>query len=107
MTPDKTIRTSEGLMCMTFLSNGETFSAIEKAETYVRSLGFAIGSMCGDLPIGIKKGDFEISKWRNLSKEDIDTLDGKIVSNDFRNGDVEVWFIKNAPSVIFELADNN
>ena len=48
--------------------------------------------MCQDAPIGFKQGDWDISKWWNLSAEDKSKLDGAVLSKDFRNGPVKVVF---------------
>lgn len=76
-----------------FKSTG-TFTAINEAIKWLEENDFSVGRMCADEPIGFKRGkdEWNIMKWRNLSKEDKLQLDGRIISNDFRNGDVTVIF---------------
>lgn len=61
-----------------FTGNGEDFSAFNEASEFLTKHGFSSGSMQREAPIGLMKGDVMISKWRNLSKSDIETLDGVI-----------------------------
>jgi hypothetical protein len=69
----------------------DTFGAYHYAEEFCRRCGFSVGRMCYPGPTGIKRGDWDIQKWRNLSFEDRKLLDGAIVG-DFRNGPVTVYF---------------
>jgi len=81
---------------MTFKSNGRSFSSFYEAEQMAKDLMFTCGSMCGDEPIGLAK-DSEcsyIAKWRNIPSEHRTLVDGLILSNDFRNGDVELIIFK-------------
>lgn len=75
----------------TFKSTG-TFTAINDATKWLQENGFSVGRMCSPDPIGFKKGDWNIMKWRNLSNDDRGMLDGRITSSDFREGDVIVTF---------------
>jgi hypothetical protein len=96
----------------TFKAEGD-FSAFYNAESFLKDEGYCNGSMQRDSPIGfIKEGKFGvddsgstiintkyneerymiITKWDRLSKENIDGLDGVILSDNFRNGDVHVVF---------------
>lgn len=80
------------------------FVAISNAEQDLKSKGYAIGSMCMDMPIGFAKSDKVnyIAKWRNIPKEDYSKLDGIIIPfkpNDgkrqgFRDSWVKVLFFK-------------
>jgi len=77
----------------TFPANG-TFSAYHAAENRLKELGYTIGSMCRDEPIGFadaKKYNY-VAKWYNLSREDKELLDGVMVSSDFREGSVDILF---------------
>lgn len=67
----------------------DEWGAIALAEEWCRENGISVGRMCGNSPIGIKRGAYTIQKWRNLSSEDIARLDGTI-EGDFRNGPVTV-----------------
>jgi hypothetical protein len=78
-----------------------TFSSVYEAEKQLGELGYEIGSMCGGEPIGFADGEKYdyISKWRNMSNEDQNKLDGVMISNDWREGSVDIiWF--NEPKVL-------
>lgn len=74
---------------ITFNQTGD-FAAVNAACNWLRDRGYSIGSMCMDMPIGILKGDWSITKWRNLTIKERKQLDGQLVSNDFRNGPVVI-----------------
>lgn len=67
-----------------------TFQSYYAACHFVKDMGYSYGSMCRDMPIGLLKGDYDISKWRNLTVEKIKQLDGVMTSSDFREGEVIV-----------------
>lgn len=69
----------------------ETFKAYHMAEEFCRENGFSVGRMCNPMPTGIKRGDWDIQKWKNLSPSDKQLMDGVIVGN-FRNGPVELFY---------------
>jgi len=73
-----------------FPSRATSFSALNDASNYVKTLNFTQGSLCESEPVGLaKKDEYDsIAKWRNISKEDRDKLNGVLLSNDFRNGAV-------------------
>lgn len=72
-----------------------TFLAVGDAESYLRENGYCIGSMQRNAPIGFAGGDCEyVSKWRNMTRDEHKSLDGVILSDDFREGDVSVVFFK-------------
>ena len=81
-------------MKKTFKVDG-TFRSYYAATAWLSENGYSYGSMCMDMPIGIVKGDAIIAKWRNLTKSDIKTLDGRITSNDFREGEVTIEIYNN------------
>ena len=81
-------------MKKTFKVDG-TFRSYYAATAWLNENGYSYGSMCMDMPIGIVKGDAIIAKWRNLTKSDIATLDGRITSNDFREGEVTIEIYNN------------
>jgi hypothetical protein len=58
-----------------FIGSG-TFEALNKAKDWCSENGYSYGSLQADAPIGFLKGDFQIAKWRNLSKKERDGLDG-------------------------------
>lgn len=67
----------------------ESWEATDKAEDWLREEGYSVGTMQAGSPRGIKKGKCHISKWRNLSKIDIQGLDGDMTGNE-KNGPVTV-----------------
>jgi hypothetical protein len=66
------------------------FEAINKARLWLKKKGYSYGTMQGDSPIGIKKGDHSIPKWIYISSDESVLLDGTITSRDFRNGPVKI-----------------
>jgi hypothetical protein len=82
-----------------FEPNG-TFKAFRNAEARLKELGYTVGSMCRDEPIGFAHEstcDY-IAKWRNLDQEDISKLDGVMLSEDFRDGGVRIVFFNPVPN---------
>lgn len=69
---------------------GEDFSAINEATEFLRKHGYSVGSMQRGAPIGVAKGDCDISKWRNLGS-DVTQLDGVLVADSFREGGVKLY----------------
>lgn len=67
-----------------------TFESLHAAQSWLEKQGFSYGSLCRDMPVGIMKGDWAISKWKNLSSEQRKMLHGKMTSDDFREGPVTV-----------------
>ena len=70
-----------------FPANG-TFSAHSAAEKKAKDMGYAVGSMCRDEPIGLAKDFGYIAKWKNLDKSDRAKVEAGLLSTDFREGDV-------------------
>lgn len=56
-------------------SDGD-FVFLSRVEDELRARGFSIGALQRDDPRGIMRGDYDVQKWRNLSKQDRDELDG-------------------------------
>lgn len=78
-----------------------TFRSFYEAETQLRKMGYIIGSMCGGEPIGFACGEkYEyIAKWRNIDPSDRNKVDGVMISDDWREGSVDIiWF--NEPKVL-------
>ena len=71
-----------------------TFAAIHEAEAFLGELGYTIGSMCLQAPIGFADADEYgyIAKWYNIDPADRAKLDGVIISNDFREGGCRILF---------------
>ena len=78
---------------LTFEETGD-FEALRAAEKWCKENGYSYGSLQRDANVGIMHGDCYISKWRSLSPQEQDQLDGYIHSRDFRNGSVFI-FLKN------------
>jgi hypothetical protein len=72
-----------------------TFSSFYSAERKLKNMGYTLGSMCGSEPIGFansKNYDY-ISKWRNIGMDERNKLDGVMISDDWRDGIVQIiWF---------------
>lgn len=71
-----------------FKADGD-FGAFYAAEKWVRENGYSVGSMERDRPIGLAKGDYYISKWRNLGEDKL-LLDGVIAEGSKRENDITV-----------------
>jgi hypothetical protein len=69
-----------------FESSG-TFGAFYSAENYLKELGYTVGRMCGNEPVGFSCSFDHIAKWKNLNATDKKLLDGVIIpQHDFREG---------------------
>jgi len=86
-------------------SSDKTFVAFHEAETYCKDLGFSVGRMCCPEPIGVKRGDWDIAKWRNLSTGDRQAMDGAIVG-DMRDGPVTVLLAAHPLEILAQEADD-
>jgi hypothetical protein len=73
---------------MTFADVGD-FQAFYAAERWCKENGYSVGSMQGPDPIGLLRGDFAISKWRNLSRQQRAELDGQM-TGDMRSGPITI-----------------
>jgi len=75
------------------VDKGETdFQAFYDARKYLKDEGYSVGNMERDSPIGFKKGNYKIEKWRNLDDSDKDELDGILYSDNWRSGDVYIIY---------------
>lgn len=84
-----TIIPTETGFCIRFDADGD-FRAVGEAERWLEEQGISYGSMQRGAPIGLMRGDVAIAKWRNLSREERDALDGTMESVSFRHGPVFV-----------------
>ncbi len=77
---------------MVFESSGADFSACRAAEQWCEQNGISVGGMQGGAPRGLLRGEFDISKWRNLSTRDRAALHGQMMGS-MRDGPVvvEMW----------------
>jgi hypothetical protein len=74
-----------------------TFRSYYEAEKHLKQMGYTVGIMCGDKPIGFADAEKYnyISKWHNMTSEEHRKLEGVMISNDWREGSVEIiWFIE-------------
>lgn len=71
------------------------FEAMNACRDWLEARGYSSGSTCVMHPTGVLKGDFEIAKWRNLTRKEIAALDGSITGNT-RKGPVTL-VLKAAP----------
>lgn len=72
---------------LTFPQPGD-FEAVHAAETWCREHGISVGRMEAHSPRGLLYGDYDIQKWRNLSKSHCAQLDGTMTGG--RNGPVTI-----------------
>jgi hypothetical protein len=82
------------LWSKSFPANG-TFQAFYDASGFLKELGYQVGSMCRNEPIGFADNDVYdyVAKWYNIDVSDRLKLDGVMISDDFREGGVEVLFM--------------
>ena len=76
-------------MTKLFPNTGEDFSGFHDAERWLIGLGYSVGPMQGTSPVGVVKGDERVAKWRHLSTQQRQLLDGRIVQHGgfgFRDG---------------------
>lgn len=75
------------------IHNVGTFQSFYAAEALVKELGYEVGSMCADQPIGFALGYDYVAKWYNLSQENKNSLDGILLHDGgFREGGVRIVF---------------
>lgn len=79
-----------------FVKDELPFNSLHEAESWLLEQGYVYGSLCGDAPIAIRKGEdfshYDLpEKWKNFSDEDKAYCDGVLVSQDFRNSPVTVF----------------
>ena len=70
-------------------AQGEDFAASNAAEAWCKARGVSVGEMQRDAPRALMYGDFDIGKWRDISRAELKTLDGTM-EGDMRNGPVIV-----------------
>lgn len=74
---------------MDFYTPG-TFASYYSATQWCYENGYSAGSMCKGLPIALKKGDYNIAKWHNLTDSERNDVDGLLLSDDFREGSCKI-----------------
>ena len=78
------------------------WNAYNRAEDWARANGYSVGAMESGSPTALFKGDFAVSKWKNLGPEERRSADGTIEafgSNRFRDSDVIVKLSGNRAEV--------
>lgn len=65
------------------------FEAMRAAEAWCAERGISVGRMERGKPRGLLYGDFDIAKWHNMRKHEIEALDGRM-TGDMRHGPVIV-----------------
>jgi len=74
-----------------------TFDAWHAARHWLEERGYSCSHTSAMHPVAVLKGDWQIAKWKNLTRKEIAALDGKVDGN-FRDGPVTVT-LKVAPAV--------
>jgi len=80
------------LITKNFNQSGD-WEAVRAAEQWCEENGISVGTMQGSSPRGLKRGNFNIAKWRNLNRDDIALMDGTMTGN-MRNGPVEIQLLE-------------
>ena len=89
--------------------DGVEFSASHDAERWCEARGISVGHMERDRPRGLLFGDFEISKWRNMTTAEQRELHGHMVAGagSFRGGPITVrlFTVSAEPAVVAREED--
>lgn len=85
---------------ITFKEKG-TFQSMYAAQSWLRENGYSYGSTskdrktCQNLPVAICFGNYVApQKWANFDDDDVESVDGIMTSNDWREGEVKVIIYK-------------
>ncbi len=71
-----------------------TFQSMWSAQSWLYKNGYCYGSTCAPSPfVAILKGtNYGLpQKWKNFNKDDIKAIDGVMVSNNYREGQVTIY----------------
>jgi len=80
----------EAIVSIIFEDDKE-FGAYHKAEKWCKDNGYSFGSSCSNSPTAVFKGeDHYVAKWRNLSPEEKNAVDGLITYSSMRSGPVKL-----------------
>ncbi len=72
-------------------SSQQSFVALRQAEQALRERGYSYGVLCGDEPVALlNTRGRRIAKWKNIDPSEYPLLDGMLVSDDFRDGNVSL-----------------
>ena len=70
-----------------------TFESLYAAERFAKDNGYNYGSLCGNNPVALVKGDYDLpQKWKNFNRLEKNMAHGVMLSTDFREGEVTVVF---------------
>lgn len=76
---------------ITFNENPNDFGNYHDACRFLYVNGYSSGSMCGNMPVAIKKGEYDLpQKWKNFTSYGKTQIDGVMIG-DFRNGEVNIF----------------
>lgn len=80
-----------------FYNKDDSFMAYHGAEQKAKKMGYSVGIMQRDSPIALAKAkNMYIAKWWNIGIEEADRIDGVLVSDDMRDGDVYIVIFNKA-----------
>lgn len=82
------VSSTPGIIVVTFSDDG-VFVANDAAEKWCAARGIAVGEMQRGAPRGLLYGNYRISKWRNLNRDERRELDGTM-SGDGRLGPITI-----------------
>lgn len=69
-----------------------TFKSYYAAIAWCTRNGYEDGSMCYPEPIAIMKGEYNLpQKWKNMTLAQRKSVDGLIVADSFREGEVRIY----------------
>lgn len=92
------------IVFMARLTDPGDFVAVQRAEKLLQEHGFSFGTMQRAEPRGILFGDYDIQKWRNLSRADREALHGFMTGR--RDSQVSIEILDSAPlDAVRKLAD--
>lgn len=85
----------EVLQELTFNVPG-TFKSKWAADGWLQQNGYSSGSTThSDKIVAIRKGEYDLpQKWHNFTKEDKESVDGVMISTDYREGEVKIFLYK-------------
>lgn len=73
-----------------------TWQSMWAAQAWLKDNGYNYGSSCAvHKEIAITKGEYDLpQKWKNFNKLEKSLVDGVMVSNDYREGEVKIYLFK-------------
>lgn len=94
------------IIFMARLTGSDYRSNAARAEKLLADHGFSFGRMQAYEPRGILFGDFDIQKWRNLSRGDREQLDGLLSGRHAHHDNISIEILNSAPlQAVQKLAD--